>query len=109
MREDCRRRCAADYLDATYAWYSLLESHGHADGQPSATIEIAYEGGQGSPERYARSFQSAAFLEALSDYASRRYALPRPIHMVIASRGDPSATWTPPATPETLCYELAAH
>src|SRR5258708_38481791 len=107
MREDCRRRCAADYLDATYAWYSLLESHGHADGQPSATIEIAYEGGQGSPERYARSFQSAAFLEALSDYASSRYALPRPIKMVKASCGDANATWVSSANTETLCYELA--
>src|SRR5712675_1675610 len=79
MPRDRQRTCANDYEDAKYAWHSLLESHRHADGQPSATIEIAYEAGQGNLERYARSFQSVAFLEALSDYASSRYALPRPI------------------------------
>src|SRR5258705_6227190 len=107
MPQDRRRSCAADYQDATYAWHSLLETHRHADGQPSATIEIAYEAGQGNLERYARSFQSAAFLEALSDYASSRYALPRPVKMVMASCGDANATWISSANTETLCNELA--
>jgi Putative metallopeptidase len=49
MPQDRRRSCAADYQDATYAWHSLLDSHGRADGQPSATIEIAYEGWPGKP------------------------------------------------------------
>jgi hypothetical protein len=31
-------------------------------------VEIAYEAGQGNLDRYARSFQSVALLEALSDY-----------------------------------------
>jgi hypothetical protein len=75
MPQDRRRSCAADYEDARYAWHSLLESHRHADGQPTATIEVAYEPGQGNLERYARSFQSLGLLEALSDYASSRYVL----------------------------------
>jgi hypothetical protein len=108
MPQDRRRSCAADYADAKYAWHSLLESHRHADGWPSATIEIAYEAGQGNLARYARSFQSIALLEALSDYASSRYALPRPIKMVMASCGDANATWVSSANTETLCYELAA-
>jgi hypothetical protein len=93
--------------DATYAWHSLLESHRHANSQPTATIGIAYEAGQGNRERYARSFQSVALLEALSDYASSRYALSRPIKMVMASCGDANAAWVSSANTETLCYELA--
>jgi Putative metallopeptidase len=107
MPRDRQRNCANDYEDAKYAWHSLLESHRHADGQPTATIEIAYEPGQSNLERYARSFQSVALLEALSDYASSRYALPRPIKMVMASCGDANAAWVSSANTETLCYELA--
>jgi hypothetical protein len=107
MPRDRQRTCANDYEDAKYAWHSLLESHRHADGEPTATIEVAYEAGQGNLERYARSFQSVALLEALSDYASSRYALPRPIKMVMASCGDANAAWVSSANTETLCYELA--
>jgi Putative metallopeptidase len=107
MPRDRQRTCANDYEDATFAWHSLLEPHRHADGQPTAIIEIAYEVGQGSLERYARSFQSVALLEALSDYVSSRYALPRPIKMVMASCGDANAAWVSSANTETLCYELA--
>src|SRR5712672_2489441 len=107
MARDRQRTCANDYEDAKYAWHSLLESHRRADGEPTATIEIAYEAGQGNLKRYARSFQSVALLEALSDYASSRYALPRPIKIVMASCGDANAAWVSSANPETLCYELA--
>jgi hypothetical protein len=107
MPRDRQRTCANDYEDAKYAWHSLLQSHRHTDGQLSATIEVAYEAGQGNLERYARSFESAALLEALSDYVSNRYALPRPIKMVMASCGDANATWVSSANTETLCYELA--
>ena len=102
-----QRTCANDHQEAKYAWHSLLEPHRHADGQPTATVEIVYEAGQGNLERYARSFQSVALLEAPSDYASSRYALPRPIKMVMASCGDANATWVSSANTETLCYELA--
>jgi len=107
MTQDRRRSCAADYEDAKSAWHSLLESHRHADGQPIATIEVAYETGQGNLERYARSFQSLGLLEALSDYASSRYALPRPIKMVMSSCGETNAAWVSSTNTETLCYELA--
>jgi hypothetical protein len=107
MPQDRRGSCAGDYEDAKYAWHSLLESHRHADGEPTATIDVAYKAGQGNLERYARSFQSVALLEALSDYASSRYALPRPIKIVMASCGDANATWVSSANTETLCYELA--
>jgi hypothetical protein len=107
MPPDRQRTCANDYEDAKYAWHSLLEPHRHADGQPTATIEIAYEASQGNLEQYARSFQSVALLEALSDYASSRYALSRPIKMVMASCGDANAAWVSSANTETLCYELA--
>ena len=107
MPRDRQRACANDYEDAKYAWHSLLESHRHADGEPNATIEIAYEAGQANLERYARSFQSVELLEALSDYVSSRYALPRPIKMVMASCGDANAAWVSSANTETLCYELA--
>jgi hypothetical protein len=107
MPRDRQRTCANDYEDAKYAWHSLLESHRHVDGEPNATIEIAYEAGQANLERYARSFQSVELLEALSDYASSRYALPRPIKMVMASCGDANAAWVASANTETLCYELA--
>jgi hypothetical protein len=107
MSRDRQRSCANDYEDAKYAWDSLLEPHRHADGQPTATIEIAYEAGRGNVEHYARSFQSVALLEALSDYASSRYVLLRPIKMVMASCGDANAAWVSSANTETLCYELA--
>jgi hypothetical protein len=54
MPQDRRRSCAADYDDAKYAWHSLLESHRHADGQPTATIEVAYEAGQGATRQTAK-------------------------------------------------------
>jgi hypothetical protein len=107
MPRERQRTCANDHQEAKYAWHSLLESHRLADGEPPATIEIAYGAGQGNLERYARSFQSVALLEALSDYASSRYALPRPIKMVMTSCGDVNATWLSSANTETLCYELA--
>jgi hypothetical protein len=107
MARDRQRTCANDYEDAKYAWHSLLESHRHPDGQPTATIEIAYEVGQGNLKRYAMSIQSVALLEALSDYASSRYALSRPIKMVMASCGDANAAWVSSADTEILCYELA--
>jgi Putative metallopeptidase len=69
--------------------------------------EVAYEAGRANLERYARSFQSVELLEAPSDYASSRYALPRPIKMVMASCGDANAAWVSSANRETLCYELA--
>ena len=107
MPRDRQRTCANDYEDAKYAWHSLLESHRHADRESTATIEVAYEAGEGHLERYARSFQSVALLEALSDYASSRYALPHAIKMVMASCGDANAAWVSSANTETLCYELA--
>jgi hypothetical protein len=107
MPRDRQRTCANDYEDAKYAWHSLLESHRHAAGQPAGTIEIAYEAGQGNLERYARAFRSVALLEALSDYVSSRYALPRPIKIVMASCGDANAAWVSTTNTETLCYELA--
>src|SRR5215475_645073 len=107
MLRDRQRTCANDYEDAKYAWHSLLQSHRHTDGEPTGTIEIAYEARQGNLERYARSFQSVALLEALSDYASSRYALPRPIEMVMASCGQINAAWVSPTNTEALCYELA--
>jgi hypothetical protein len=107
MPPDRQHTCAIDYEDAKYAWHSLLESHRHADREPTATIEVAYEAGQGHLERYARSFQSVALLEALSDYASSRYALPHPIKIVMANCGDANAAWVSSANTETLCYELA--
>src|SRR5215471_19777803 len=107
MSQDRRRSCATDYEGAKYAWHSLLESHRHDDGQPTATIEVAYEAGQDNFQRYARSFQSIGFLEALSDYASSRYALLRPIKMVMASCGQTNAAWVSSTNTETLCYELA--
>jgi hypothetical protein len=102
MPRDRQRTCANDYEDAKYAWHSLLESHRHADREPTATIEVVYKAGQ-----YARSFQSVGLLEALSDYASSRYALPHPIKMVMASCDDANAAWVSSANTETLCYELA--
>jgi hypothetical protein len=107
MPRDRQRSCANDYEDAKYAWHSLLESHRRADGQPTATIEVVYEAGQGNLERYARSFQSVELLEALSDYASSRYALPRPFKMVMASCGQTNAAWVSSTNTEALCYELA--
>jgi Putative metallopeptidase len=107
MPRDRQRTCASDYEDAKYAWHSLLESHRHADPEPTGTIEVAYEAGQGRLERYARSFRSVALLEALSAYASSRYTLPLPIKMVMANCGDANAAWVSSATTETLCYELA--
>jgi hypothetical protein len=107
MPQDRRRSCANDYEDAKYAWHSLLEPHRHADGQPTATVEVAYEAGQGNLERYAMSFQSVGLLEALSDYASSRYALPRPFKMVMAGCGQTNAAWVSSTNTEALCYELA--
>jgi hypothetical protein len=108
MPRDRQRTCANDYQDAKYAWHSLLEPHRHAaNGQPTATMEIVYEAGKGNLERYAMSFQSVALLEALSDYASSRYALSRPIKLVMASCGDANAAWVSSADTEILCYELA--
>jgi Putative metallopeptidase len=107
MPRDRQRTCANDYEDAKYAWHSLLEPHRHADGKPNASIEIAYEAGQANLGRYARSFQSVELLEALSDYASSRYTLPRPTKMAMASCGDANAAWVSSANTETLCYELA--
>jgi Putative metallopeptidase len=107
MPQDRRRSCAADYEDAKYAWHSLLESHWRADGQPTVTIEVAYEARRDNLERYARSFQSVGLLEALSDYASSRYALPRPIKMLMASCGQTNAAWVSSTNTEALCYEMA--
>jgi Putative metallopeptidase len=107
MPQDRRRSCAADYRDAKYGWHSLLESHRHADGQTTAAIQVAYEAGRDKFERYARSFQSIGFLEALSDYTTSRYALPHPIRMEMASCGETNAAWVSSTSTETLCYELA--
>jgi hypothetical protein len=107
MAPDRRRSCAADYESAKFAWRSLLEAHRRTDGQPTAAIEVAYQAGHDNLERYARSFQSIGFLEALSDYASSRYALPRPIKMEMASCGETNAVWMSSSNTETLCYELA--
>jgi hypothetical protein len=52
------------------------------------TIEIAYEAGQGSLERYARSFQSVALLEALSDYASSRHSPIRYVAELVGADAD---------------------
>src|SRR5258708_32137700 len=47
------------------------------------------------------------FLEAWAGYGRSRYALRRPIQMVIARWGDANAAWVSSANTETLCYELA--
>jgi len=107
MPKDRQRTCATDYQNARYAWQSLLESHRHTDDQPATPTEVAYEAGQGSLERYARSFRSVELLEALSDYVSGHYVLPRPIKMLLASCGMTNATWISSTNTETLCYELA--
>src|ERR1700681_3418729 len=50
MRQNRRRSCAADYESAKFAWRSLLESHQHSDGQPTAAIEVAYQAGHDNLE-----------------------------------------------------------
>ena len=107
LSEDRQDSCRTDYEDAKHAWDSLIEPHLRAAGQPNSTIDIAYEAGDGKFDHYARSFRSMGLLEALAEYASRRYVLPRPITLTMQNCGDPNAWWNAPTLTEALCYDLA--
>jgi hypothetical protein len=107
LSEDRQDSCRTDYEDAKHAWDSLLEPHLRAADQPNSTINVAYEAGDGKFEHYARSFRSMGLLEALAEYASRRYVLPRPITLTMQNCGDPNAWWNAPTLTEALCYDLA--
>jgi hypothetical protein len=107
LPEDRQESCRSDYEDAKHAWHSLLNPHLRSTDQPHSTIEIAYEAGDAKFDHYARSFRSMGLLEALAEYASRRYVLPRPITLTMKSCDDPNAWWNPPTLTEALCYELA--
>ena len=107
LPEDRQESCRTDYDDAKHAWDSLLEPHLRAADQPHSTIDIAYEAGDGKFDHYARSFRSMGLLEALAEYTSRRYVLPRPITLAMKNCGDANAWWNAPTLTEALCYDLA--
>jgi hypothetical protein len=107
LPEDRRQSCRAEYEDAKYAWHSLLKAHLRAADQPNSTIDITYEADDGKRDHYARSFRSMGLLEALAEYASSRYVLPRPITLMMKSCDDAVAWWNPATLTEGLCYEMA--
>jgi hypothetical protein len=106
LPEDRRQSCREDYENAKYSWDLVLKPHLRAAEQPKSTIEVVYEEGRGKPDTYGRSLHSIGFLEALAEYASRRYVLPRPITLVMKSCGDANASWDPLTLSETLCHEI---
>jgi hypothetical protein len=107
LPESRQRSCRDDYDSAQTAWQSVLKPHLRSANQPNSTIEIAYETGHGKLDNYARSFRSIGLLETFAAYVSSRYALPRPIALVMKNCGRPNAWWDPPTLSEALCYELA--
>jgi hypothetical protein len=107
LPEDRQESCRTDYEDAKHAWISVLNPHLRSAEQQNSTVEIAYETGHGKLDNLARSFRSIGLLEALAEYASRRYVLPRPITLTMQNCGDPNAWWNAPTLTEALCYELA--
>src|SRR5439155_24346565 len=93
LPQERRQSCRDEYEDAKYAWHSLLNPHLRAADQPSSTIAIAYAADDGKLDHYARSFRSMGLLEALAEYASSRYVLPRPITLTMKSCDD-AVAWS---------------
>jgi hypothetical protein len=107
LSESRRQSCRSDYDDAKFAWHTVLKPHLRAADQPHSTIEIAYEAGPEKLDNFVRSFRSMGLLEALSEYALRRYVLPHSITFAMKSCGDANAWWSEQTLTQALCYELA--
>jgi len=106
LPEDRQESCRDDYDDAKHAWNAVLTPHLRSADQPRAKIEVAYEQGERRIADYANAIRSIGFLEALAEHMSSRYALPRPIRLVMLGCDDPNAWWNPPTVTASFCYEL---
>jgi hypothetical protein len=107
LPEARRESCARDYSSAKYSWDSVIKPFLRSADQPKSKVDIAYEPGAGKLDAYSRSFRAIRFMETLSERASDRYVLPRPIAMVMKGCGEAGAMWTPSTLKLTLCYEMA--
>jgi Putative metallopeptidase len=106
LSEERQESCHDDYDDARRAWQAVLTPHLRSADQPRSTIEVVYRQGERQSEDYANSIRSIGFLEALAEHMSSRYALPRPIRLVMTGCEDANAWWNPATQSASFCYEL---
>src|SRR5262252_10088747 len=107
MPQARQQSCLGDYNNAKYSWDLLLKPFLRSADQAKSNVNIAYERSSGNLDTYFGSFRSIGFLETLAGRASDRYALPRPISVVMKGCGDSYASWDSSTLKETLCYEMA--
>jgi hypothetical protein len=107
LPEDRRQSCRYDYENAKNSWTLVLDAHRRSADQPNSPVVAVHAEGNGNLDVFARSFRSIGFMEALAEYLSSRYVLPRQITLVMKSCGDANAWWDQPTRTATLCYELA--
>ncbi len=107
LPQDRRQSCRDDYESAKNSWNLVLDAHRRSANQPNSPVAAVHAEGYGKLDAFARSFRSIGFMEALAEYVSSRYVLPRPITLTMKSCGDANAWWDPPTLTATLCYEMA--
>jgi hypothetical protein len=108
LPQDRQRSCAADYTGAANSWDSLLKPHLRAPDQPRTEIDVVYGEGKGRAEIAAQASRSILLLETVARHSGDKLAWPAPFTLEMESCGFPNASWDPPTSKLTLCYELAA-
>ena len=72
-----RMTCQDDYLNASWSWQQVLQSHLRKPDQPKTAINVVYGPGTGEHEAYAAVVQQMNILETMADDTGRPLRLAR--------------------------------
>jgi Putative metallopeptidase len=104
MPEHRQKSCGHDFALAAWSWETLLEPHGRTPAQPKQHVDVIYGDGEGGLGVLERVFREVRFLETLAEYATDRFAWPRPFTMEMQTCGQVGASWR--ARRLKICYEM---
>ena len=83
-----RMTCQDDYLNASWSWQQVLQSHLRKPDQPKTAINVVYGPGTGEHEAYAAIVQKMNILETMAETLADRYVWRAPISLEMQTCGD---------------------
>lgn len=126
LSQERQETCQQMFEQAQDSWARLLQPHMRtaSSGKPSflerllrlpsrvtqraARIDINYSSSPPELASYRQVLMSVGLLEAVRDFGSENFALPRSLTIEAKSCGEPNAYWDPSERKVALCYELVA-
>jgi Putative metallopeptidase len=107
LPEERQRTCQDDYLNASWSWSQVLQSHLRKPDDPKTAINIVYGPGNGRYDTHAEVARHIQLLEAIAENLSDRFVWRSPISLELQTCGEPNARWEWRSKKVIVCYEMA--